>query len=69
MRMAHITVRLPSDLVDELHREGEEVGHGMSWAIRRRLEARRETCSPRGRRPEGDVLLGGDGKFQPQAEA
>jgi hypothetical protein len=64
-----ITVRLPSHLIDELCREGQAVGYGMSWVVRRRLEARRKTGSPRSRQPEGYEPRSGGGKFQPQAEA
>ena len=51
MRLEHVTVRLPSELVDELFREGELAGYGMSEAIRRRLEAARTIVHPRFRRP------------------
>ena len=52
-RMEHVTVRLPSDLVDELYREGQAMGCGMSWAMRRRLEVPRETSLPQSRQTEG----------------
>jgi hypothetical protein len=66
-RMEHVTVRLPSELVDELHREGEAMGCGMSWAMRRRLEAASKSSSRRSRGPEGNEDHGG-GKFQTRAE-
>jgi hypothetical protein len=68
-RMEHVTVRLPSDLVDELHREGEAMGCGMSWAMRRRLEAAGKASSRRSRGTEAIEPYRGGGKFQSQAEA
>jgi hypothetical protein len=61
-RMEHVTVRLPSDLVDELHREGEAMGCGMSWAMRRRLEAASKSSSRRSRKSEGNAPRAGGGK-------
>lgn len=65
-RMKHVSVRLPSWLVDELSQEGRSMGCGMSWAMRRRLEVPRETGSRR-------TLRSGENKphtekFQPKAE-
>jgi Ribbon-helix-helix protein, copG family len=61
-RMEHVTVRLPSELVDELHREGEAMGCGMSWAMRRRLEAASKSGSRRSRKSEGNEPRAGGGK-------
>jgi hypothetical protein len=66
-RMEHVTVRLPSDLVDELHREGEAMGCGMSWAMRRRLEAAGKASSHRSRRSERNESHGG-GKSRTETE-
>jgi hypothetical protein len=61
-RTEHVTVRLPSDLVDELQREGEAMGCGMSWAMRRRLEASGKASSRRSRKSEASKPHGGGGK-------
>ena len=68
-RMEHVIVRLPSDLVDELYREGEAMGCGMSWAMRRRLEAASKASSRRSRRSEGNEPNGGGGKPESEGEA
>ena len=68
-RMKHVGFRLPSALVDELRKEGADIGYGMSWVVRRRLEASRETSLPQSRRSEGIVLHGGGGKLQTQTRA
>jgi hypothetical protein len=68
-RMEHVTVRLPSDLVDALRSEGEAMGCGMSWAVRRRLERPIREGSPRSRWPEGYEPHGGGKKLQLKAEA
>jgi hypothetical protein len=62
-RMEHISIRLPSDLVDALRSEGEAMGCGMSWAVRRRLEERREAGTPRSRQLRANEHHGG-GTFQ-----
>lgn len=38
MRMQHVSIRLPSDLVDELRQEAKVGRCGMSEVVRRRLE-------------------------------
>lgn len=68
-RMEHVTVRLPSELAEELRREAQARGFGMSWAMRRRLEAGRETGSRQSRRPEGNESRGGGGKLRARTEA
>jgi hypothetical protein len=67
-RMEHVSIRLPSDLVEALRSEGEAMGCGMSWAVRRRLEAGRETGSPRSRQLRTNEHHGGGEKLQLQAE-
>ena len=67
-RMEHVTVRLPSELVDELHREGRAMGCGMSWAMRRRLEMAGKASSHRYRSSKGNEPNHGGGKLQAEAE-
>ena len=66
-RMEHVTIWLPSDLVEELRSEGDAMGCGTSWAVRRRLEAGRETGSRQSQPPKVNEPHGG-GKLQAQTE-
>jgi Ribbon-helix-helix protein, copG family len=59
--MEHVTVRLPSELAEELRAEGEAAGASMGWAIRRRLEQRRWLGAVRARRTKENGHHGGGG--------